>query len=57
VQADLTADFADDLEGRDLEIEVLARLAKLPSGAEFERLGAWRELRRYKDKCFGTSGV
>jgi hypothetical protein len=42
VQADLTADFADDLEGRDLEIEVLARLAKLPSGSEFERLGGMR---------------
>jgi hypothetical protein len=46
VQADLTADFADDLEGRDLEIEVLARLAKLPSGRSSRGSAGCGELRR-----------
>ncbi len=41
-QDDLDADFADDLQDRDLEIEVLARLAKLPSASEIEKqLARW----------------
>jgi hypothetical protein len=46
VQADLTADFADDLEGRDLEIEVLARLAQMQSASEVERLGGVGEFKK-----------